>query len=346
MVEQRFIGLDWGTSSLRAYLFAADGRVLARREAPWGIMTLPPLAEDGAPARSGGDETNRERRFSHAFWQLLGDWLGHPGTSRRVVACGMIGSSQGWREASYMPVPVTVRDLAGSLTTIEVGQGVTLAIAPGIIEHGALPNVLRGEETQIAGVPALLAEAGTDMSGRWLLGLPGTHSKWVAVRDGEIGHFDTFMTGEVYALLVQHSILGRSMGSAVLPEDSRDARDTFLLGLGNACSESGKLGVLATMFSSRVLGLVSRLTGAQQREYLSGLLIGHEIAGLLARVQVEWRQAHIALIGRAALCARYAEALRYFGREALILSEDAGVHGLWSLISSDCGCDALQGCEK
>lgn len=346
MVEQRFIGLDWGTSSLRAYLFAVDGRVLARREAPWGIMTLPPLPENGAPPRFGGGGTSRERQFGHAFWQLLGEWLEDAGTSRRVMACGMIGSSQGWREASYMPVPVAVRDLAGSLTTIEVGQGVTLAIAPGIIEHGALPNVLRGEETQIAGVPALLAEAGQDMGGQWLLGLPGTHCKWVAVRDGEIGHFDTFMTGEVYALLVQHSILGRSMGNAKLPEDSGDARDAFLQGLGNASSGSGKLGVLATVFSSRVLGLVGRLTGAQQREYLSGLLLGHEITGLLAGVREGWRQARIALIGRPALCTRYAEALRYFGRDALILSEDAGIHGLWSLISSDCGCESLQGGGK
>jgi 2-dehydro-3-deoxygalactonokinase len=327
MVEQRFIGLDWGTTSLRAYLFAADGGVLARREAAWGIMQLPPLPDSG--------ETDRQRQFAYVFWQLLGDWLQDPDTSRRVMACGMVGSTQGWREASYIPVPVAVKDLAGALTTVDVGQGATLAIAPGIIEQGALPNVLRGEETQIAGVPALLKQQGLAMDGRWLLGLPGTHSKWVAVQDGEIGHFDTFMTGEVYALLVQHSILGRSMGSAVLPEDSRDALDAFLLGLRNASSAPGKLGVLATIFSSRVLGLVSRLTGAQQREYLSGLLLGHEIAGLLAGMREGWQQARIALVGRPALCARYREALRHFGREVRILSEDAGVHGLWTLITHD-----------
>jgi 2-dehydro-3-deoxygalactonokinase len=84
-----------------------------------------------------------------------------------------------------------------------------------------------------------------------------------------------------------------------------------------------------------VLGLVSRLTGAQQREYLSGLLLGHEIAGLLAGMREGWQQARIALVGRPALCARYREALRHFGREVRILSEDAGVHGLWTLITHD-----------
>jgi len=334
MDDQRFIGLDWGTSSLRAYLFAADGRVLAQREADWGVMRLPVLPDSV--------ETSRPKQFAHAFWQVLGDWLQDARTSRRVVACGMVGSTQGWREASYIPVPVAVGDLAGTLTTIDVGQGVMLAIAPGIIEHGALPNVLRGEETQIAGVPVLMARQGLSMDGRWLLGLPGTHSKWVAVQDGEIRHFDTFMTGEVYGLLVQHSILGRSMGDIALPEDSQDALDVFLLGVDNAGSEPGRLGVLATIFSSRVLGLVSRLTGAQQREYLSGLLLGHEIAGLLSGAKDEWRGARIALIGRPGLCTRYREALWRFGRDAWVLSEDAGIHGLWSLISSASRCSSGQ----
>jgi len=327
MAAQQFIGLDWGTSSVRAYLFAADGRMLDQREADWGVMNL--------PLAPGADPAQREGRFSHAFWQLAGDWLRQPGTSRRVTACGMVGSTQGWREAGYIPVPVTIRDIAGALTTFPVGEGASLSIAPGLLQRGAMPDAIRGEETQIAGVPALLAAKGLTMEGHWLLGLPGTHSKWAMVRDGAIQRFDTFLTGELYALLVRHSILGRSMGETVLDPDSEASRQAFMLGARNACSEAGRKGLLGTIFSSRSLSLTNELTGPQQREYLSGLLLGHEISGLLDSLQAEWRNARIALIGRPGLCQRYHDVLREHGHASEILSEEAGIHGLWALIRHD-----------
>lgn len=327
MTPNRFIGVDWGTSSMRAYLFGQDGRVLDTREAGWGIMNL--------PAVPAGQPQDRDSRFAQAFWQLLGDWLADPGTRRRALACGMVGSNQGWREAGYIDVPVTIPDIAGALTVADAGQGATLAIAPGLLQRGALPDAIRGEETQIAGVPALLAQKGMDMQGCWLLGLPGTHSKWAGVRDNEILHFDTFLTGELYAVLVQHSILGRSMGDAALPPDSPEARQYFMQGVHTANGEAGHKGLLGTIFSSRTLSITGALTGPQQREYLSGLLVGYEIKGLLASLQGEWRSARIALIGRPGLCQRYHEALHALGHPAEILSEEAGIHGLWSLIQHD-----------
>jgi len=327
MAPRRFIGIDWGTSSMRAYLFAHDGRVLDSREAGWGVMNLPAV-----PGAHPGD---RESQFSRAFWELLGDWLEQPGTCRRVMACGMVGSNQGWREAGYIGVPVGLADIAGSLTEVDAGQGVTLAITPGLLQEGALPDAIRGEETQIAGVPALLAQRGTDMQGCWLLGLPGTHSKWAAVRDGRILRFDTFLTGELYSLLVQHSILGRTMGDTILAPDSDESRQSFMLGVRNATTAVGRKGLLGTIFSSRTLSITGRLTGPEQREYLSGLLVGYEIQGLLASLQDEWRTARIALVGRPGLCLRYYEALQELGHSAEMLSEDAGIHGLWSLIRHD-----------
>lgn len=327
MTPRQFIGIDWGTSSMRAYLFADDGRVLDSREAGWGVMNL--------PAVPGADPGDRESRFSRAFWELLGGWLGQPETCRRVMACGMVGSNQGWREAGYIDVPVAIPDIAGSLTEVDAGQGVTLAITPGLLQQGALPDAIRGEETQIAGVPALLAQQGIDMQGCWLLGLPGTHSKWAAVQDGRILRFDTFLTGELYSLLVQHSILGRTMGDTILSPDSDESRQSFMLGVRNATTDIGRKGLLGTIFSSRTLSITGRLTGPEQREYLSGLLVGHEIQGLLASLRDEWRTARIALVGRPGLCLRYHEALQELGHSAEVLSEDAGIHGLWSLVQHD-----------
>lgn len=327
MTEPRYIGLDWGTSSLRAYLFSAQGKILEQRAADWGIMNLP-----GAPA---GEDNSRASRFRRAFWGLADDWLKQPGTSRRVVACGMVGSAQGWREAPYISLPVRIEDISGALVEVDAGDGVVLAIAPGLMEHSALPNVLRGEETQIAGALAMLNEAGREMSGRCLLGLPGTHSKWAYIRDGNIEHFDTFMTGEVYALLVQHSVLGRTMAVGELAPESDEAVHAFLLGVDNARSSDGARGLLATLFSSRTLGLSGALTPAAQHEYLSGVLLGHEVRGLVAGLPAQWQQASIILLGRPGLCLHYQRALGRFGLEAEILSEDAGLYGLWAWVQAD-----------
>ncbi|MFA7438628.1 2-dehydro-3-deoxygalactonokinase [Castellaniella sp.] len=334
----QYVGLDWGTSALRGYLFSQAGQVLAQRESPWGIMNLPEAAESqAAPVQpiqtsrpAGGAHEQRQMAFRATLWRFVGDWLQQAGTVPDVVACGMVGSAQGWCNVPYQPLPVDVRALAGAMAEVDAGQGVVVAIAPGLIEEGALPNVLRGEETQIAGVPALLRSHA--LRGRWLLGLPGTHSKWVRIQDDGIRHFDTFMTGEIFGALVQHTILGRTMqlpGSAAAQDGVSPA---FLAGVRNAASDEGRAGLLSTAFSCRTLGLTGQLDAAEQHDYLSGLLIGHEIAGLLARLPDAWQQASMALVGREALCHRYRAALRHHGRDALLLSEDAVVHGLWALI--------------
>lgn len=321
----QFVALDWGTSSLRAYLLSASGAILDVRGNDWGIMGLP---------GSGDDAASRSARFAQAFWQIAGDWLAQPNTSRHVVACGMVGSAQGWREAAYIPLPATTDGLAGAMVSVDAGNGVQVHIAPGLIEHGELPNVMRGEETQIAGVLSHLEHAGLGTSGRWLIGLPGTHSKWVRVEDGVIVHFDTFMTGEVFALLSRHSVLGRSMAEQGLEASDPAARQAFDRGIRNAASQHGDRGLLSTIFSSRTLGLTNVLSGAEQIDYLSGLLIGHEIRGLLAGLPEEWRTARVAVVGREHLCQRYRQAMIVNDLDAISVDEDATVRGLWALISA------------
>lgn len=329
----QYIGLDWGTSALRAYLFSRSGQVLAQRESPWGIMNLP----DGSGAHEGvvhavivaQSDAQRRAAFQATLWRFVGDWLRQAGTVPDVVACGMVGSAQGWCNAPYQPLPIDLHALARGVTGVDAGRGVVVAIAPGLIEMGALPNVLRGEETQIAGVPALLRSR--TLQGRWLPGLPGTHSKWVRVQDDCIRHFDTFMTGEIFAALVQHTILGRTMQQPAT-QAADEVSPAFMSGVRNAGSDAGRAGLLSTAFSCRALGLTGQLDGAEQHDYLSGLLIGHEVNGLLARLPTVWRQASMALVGRPALCRRYLAALQHHGHQALVLAEDAVVHGLWALI--------------
>jgi len=307
------IALDWGTTSLRAYRFDADGRVADKRALPWGIMNLPP-AEDGTDMSS-------DAGFRRALQAACGDWLrDFPVTP--LIAAGMVGSKQGWREAPYLDVPLAVSEVGNTMTVVDTGLGVPLHIVPGLLQRSTLPNVMRGEETQVAGI---LDQLQVDDI---LIGLPGTHSKWVHVRAKRIEHFDTFMTGEMYAVLSNHSILGRTMqrDGAVDAED--DA--AFVRGALVAKSPEGRAGMLSNIFSSRTLGLTGELSPRAQAHYLSGLLIGHEIAALLATTD-GIRQQRIALIGDDALCERYRQALALYDLGKVEIAAAATEHGLWKL---------------
>lgn len=311
------IALDWGTTSLRAYRFDADGRVADKRALPWGIMNLPP-AEDGADTSS---DTSSDAGFRRALQAACGDWLrDYPVTP--LIAAGMVGSKQGWREAPYLDVPLAVSEVGNTLTVVDTGFGVPLHIVPGLLQRSALPNVIRGEETQVAGI---LDQLQVDDI---LIGLPGTHSKWVHVRGKRIEHFDTFMTGEMYAVLSNHTILGRTMQRDGVVDAADDA--AFVRGALVAKSPDGRAGMLSNIFSSRTLGLTGELSPRAQAHYLSGLLIGHEIAALLATTD-GIRQQRIALIGDDALCERYRQALALYDLTQVEIAAAATEHGLWKL---------------
>ena len=307
------IALDWGTSSLRAYRLDGAGRTLEVRNLPWGIMRLPTVAD------ATGQDT--DAGFEAAFEQACGDWLTEQ-PDLPVIACGMVGSAQGWREAAYLDVPVDLSGIARLMTRVERPGRATVHIVPGLIERGALPNVMRGEETQIAGILAATAGHAADL----LVGLPGTHSKWVRVRGNEVVHFDTFMTGEVYAALREHTILGRTM-RADAPHDAQ----AFARGLAVAAQPEGRAGVLSALFSTRTLGLTGELDGGAQADYLSGLLIGYEVDSLLRMARSTGALPRIVLCGQEALCHRYALALAHYGADPAELAPQATERGLWQL---------------
>lgn len=326
--QTQLIALDWGTSSLRAYRLGADAQVLEMRSLPWGVMKLPRVAR---PENSGGYAT---AGFELAFEEACGDWL-RAAPQAAVIAAGMVGSRQGWCEAPYLSVPIAVDRIGTTLSTVRTRGGQTVHIVPGLIENSALPNVMRGEETQVIGALSMLDFSNTPSE--ILIGLPGSHSKWVQVRrqhdaKNHIEHFHTFMTGEVYAALCEHTILGRSMEAGDVDGDHGAAFDRGVL---VAQTPAGRAGVLSTIFSARTLGLTGVLDGAAQREYLSGLLIGHEIAALQALLAEQAHQAaHILLVGEAALCARYTRALRAYGLDQVQTAAQATERGLWKLAMS------------
>ena len=283
--EAALVALDWGTSSLRGFRIDAAGLVLEERASPHGIQHLP-----GAGAAG----------FRAAFATLCGDWLA-AAPSLPVVASGMVGSAQGWREAPYVACPADASALAALAVTVETGFGGVLHIAPGVKLDvpDAAPDVMRGEEIQIAGALALHP----DLAARALIVLPGTHSKWARIEAGRITSFATHMTGEVFALLCRHSILARLMPEPATADDA-----AFAQGVA-AAKASGGGDLLHAIFATRTQGLLGRMRHEALRDYLSGLLIGHElVAGL--RTASDWP---VVLIGDASLCARYRAAFAGFG---------------------------------
>jgi 2-dehydro-3-deoxygalactonokinase len=285
------IGLDWGTTNLRAFLLGADGSVLAHRERPWGILSLPAAAADGG--------------FDQALEGIAGDWLARH-LEVPLVASGMVGSAQGWREAPYVRCPASAADLATRFTDVHTAGGHRLRIAPGLLHDRAdeLPDVMRGEETQVVG--ALDADSGADCC----FVLPGTHCKWVLVRDGRIEAFTTAMTGELYAALVQHTILGRLMEPAAT--NPAAAGDGWRRAIALA-RDSRPGDLMRHLFTARSMHLAGRLPAGELADYLSGLLIGHEIVSALAWLaERAGPQVPLVLVGEAALAGRYRDGLAAF----------------------------------
>jgi len=295
MAQARLIALDWGSTRLRAFLLGAGGEVLETRQ-----------SNDGAATLSGADA------YAGALSALVGDWRAdHPGV--KLLACGMVGSQYGWREAAYVRCPADAAALASQVLKLDE----SLSIIPGLVDDAAQPDVMRGEETQIVGALALHPELADEAC----LVLPGTHSKWARVSGGKVTGFATHMTGELFALLRQHSVLARLM-----PADGSSpmSPEAFLKGVDAARKEGG-LG--HQLFAVRTLGLFRQLGAEQLPDYLSGLLIGHEIASELRAVTPE----RIALVGDPALCARYAQALAHLGHAAPLQLDNTAPAGLWQL---------------
>ncbi|MDE2279295.1 MAG: 2-dehydro-3-deoxygalactonokinase [Xanthomonadaceae bacterium] len=289
------IALDWGSSSLRACRFDGSGRLAETRSRPWGIRHLP----------AGG--------YDSALADVTAGWPALP-----RLACGMVGSRSGWHEMPYLDLPADAGRLAGALGAVRAGDGLDVHLVPGLRDpHG--PDVMRGEETQLIGALALhpsLAETGSFI-------LPGTHSKWAVVQGGAVTGFRTLMTGELFAVLRQHSMLGASGAEAA------DDAEAFARGVA-AARDSGAAGALSRLFSARALMLDGTLAAGSVPDYLSGLLIGEEFRAALADGFAR-RDTPLYLVGDDALCERYRRAAALFGIELPPPIADAAAHGLWQL---------------
>lgn len=297
---KQLVALDWGSSSLRGARMDGGGKVLEERVFDRGILSV-----------AAGE-------FPGVFLSCYGDWMRTQGAF--CLMSGMVGSKQGWLEAPYCSCPAGFDEVAARLAWLEPGR---MAIVPGLCcEHDGLagagplqriPDVMRGEETQIVGALQLL---GLQQA---LVVLPGTHSKWARVRAGRIESFATFMTGECFALLRQHSILSRTLPA----EDGGFDAPAFEQGVALALRGDS---LLHTAFGVRTLSLFDRLPAAVLPSLLSGLVIGEEV-----RAQTDRSAAEVVIVGSEGLARRYQSALALRGMSARRLGAQATWAGLWAI---------------
>jgi 2-dehydro-3-deoxygalactonokinase len=265
-----WIAADWGTSHLRVWGMSRDGTVQFRKDSDAGMGTLTRDA------------------YEPTLLALTGEALG--GGITPVVVCGMAGSRQGWAEAKYATVPCSPPTVQSANRVQTTDPRLSVYILPGV-KQTAPADVMRGEETQIAGYLAL------NRKFDGILCLPGTHTKWAHISAGEIVSFRTFMTGEMFALLSKQSVLRHSVTS--------DGWDATAFSEAVATAMSNPADLAARFFSIRAEGLLSDLQPNVARSRLSGLLIGAE----LAAARPYWLGQHVALIGDDSLCKAYADAL-------------------------------------
>ena len=281
------IVLDWGTTNVRAALLDASGKVLEERQAESGIGTGPP------------------EQLAQRFDKLAQGWPMVP-----AIAAGMVGSRQGWVEAEYLACPAKAKDLHKSLTVLN-HRNRQIAIVPGLKMDGDRHDVMRGEETQIAG---FLAQK-PNHSGT--LVLPGSHSKWVNINNGTIDKFTTYMTGEMFSALANHTILRHSVGIETCSERTSNSFEngayeaSFKTGVGDVFTETGS--DLARFFDLRARTLLLGTDDPHSRERLSGLLIGME---LNAAAQDGYDVQEFSIIGSGDLVQRYAAAGQVLAAQA------------------------------
>ena len=280
--EISLIAADWGTSNLRVWGMDNQGNVINRITNGKGMSSLMPS------------------EFEPYLIGLIGNWLPKQGNAKcPIIICGMAGAKTGWKEAAYLKAPCSPVNKEKIMQIETEDQRISVSIVPGIMQKSP-PDVMRGEETQIAGY----LSKKPDFDG--IICLPGTHTKWVHISAGEIVSFKTFMTGEIFLSLSERSILKSSVQSNDF--DPTSFLEAFEDTYSNPVLLSSKL------FGLRAADLLENTSTKFLKSKLSGYLIGCELAG----AKSYWLGQNIIMIGNNDLCILYQKALKKLGLNATI----------------------------
>lgn len=277
-VAPDWIAVDWGSSFVRAWAMTQQGQVLAAQSSDQGATKL------------------RPDQFEATLLSLIQDWLPKSGTLP-IVICGMAGSRQGWQEAAYLPIPLKLTQELSATRVATQDFRLNLFILPGLKQLSP-PDVMRGEETQLLG----FIQQQPDFNG--VVALPGTHNKWVRVQQQQILQFSTCMTGELFQLLAEQSVLRHSVQSEAWSNEAFDSAVLQAL--------EHPQGLMQRLFAIRASHLLEATAPEVSRARLSGELIGLELSAIRAAGFIR-AELPIVLIGSSKLSTLYAQALQLMG---------------------------------
>lgn len=286
MASKNFIVADWGSTNIRAFLYL-DGKQVEVKKSHEGVTVV------------------RGKDCEGAFDRLTAQWFEKYGPMPTIMA-GMVGSINGWTDAAYLDCPVDLGDLATQLTEVKHSKGYTIRIVPGIcVRDPDNYNVIRGEETQLAGAFKL--------SPSKVYIMPGTHCKWVLADGSKVKSFRTAMTGEMHSIMMQHSLIGLGAG-----EQETSAED-FKRGLERGYFENN---IVPRLFEIRGANILGGIKPSHVGEFLSGLLIGAEIASMQKIFQFTKEDSPLTVIANNFFFERYKQGLELAGLDGVQLDAD------------------------
>jgi|TARA_B100000315_G_scaffold51099_1_gene45624 2-dehydro-3-deoxygalactonokinase len=290
-IKAKWIAADWGTTHMRAWAIGEEDNVLAFRESNEGMKDL------------------QQNEFEPVLLKLIESWLDDTKVTT-VMACGMVGSKQGWVETPYLKTPCVPIDNQQLTIATTKDNRIKVNFVPGVMQNNSA-DIMRGEETQIAG----FINKNPDFNG--VVCLPGTHTKWVNVKEGQITSFKTFMTGELFGVISNHTLIRHSISIKGWNQAGFEA------GIHEGFNNPGS--IASDLFSLRAESIVNDLDRDQARSTLSGLLLGVELNG----AQTFWENSNVIIIGSQLLSDNYHQGLKILGGQSQLFSlETATLSGL------------------
>ena len=290
-IKAKWIAADWGTTHMRAWAIGEEDNVLAFRESNEGMKDL------------------QQNEFEPVLLKLIESWLDDTKVTT-VMACGMVGSKQGWVETPYLKTPCVPIDNQQLTIATTKDNRIKVNLVPGVMQNYSA-DIMRGEETQIAG----FINNNPDFNG--VVCLPGTHTKWVNVKEGQITSFKTFMTGELFGVISNHTLIRHSISIKGWNQAGFEA------GIHEGFNNPGS--IASNLFSLRAESIVNDLDRDQARSTLSGLLLGVELNG----AQTFWENSNVIIIGSQLLSDNYHQGLKILGGQSQLFSlETATLSGL------------------
>ncbi len=290
-IKAKWIAVDWGTTHMRAWAIGEEDNVLAFRESNEGMKDL------------------QQNEFEPVLLKLIESWLDDTKVTT-VIACGMVGSKQGWVETPYLKTPCVPIDNQQLAIATTKDNRIKVNFVPGVMQNN-LADIMRGEETQIAG----FINKNPDFNG--VVCLPGTHTKWVNVKEGQITSFNTFMTGELFGVISNHTLIRHSISIKGWNQAGFEA------GIHEGFNKPGS--IASDLFSLRAESIVNDLDRDEARSTLSGLLLGVELNG----AQSYWENNNVTIIGSQLLSNNYHQGLKILGGKSQLFSlETATLSGL------------------